>query len=103
MDMLDWTKLNPTVNKSETKKLFFSLYLFKAVVYAAGGRAIKSQASIDDYIDHRLAVCNNNRIGRYSRHLLENANRDQLRLYRNLIYSDKSISMRIEEPKIHIY
>ena len=58
MDMLDWTKLNPTVNKSETKKLFFSLYLFKAVVYAAGGRAIKSQASIDEYIDHRLAVCN---------------------------------------------
>lgn len=111
MAMLDWTKLNPTVKQIETKKLFFGLYLNKAVVYAPGGRFIKNgdKSSVQEQLDSAIALwskwISNNHVYQVTRlNQLKECSVPQLEFYKSLIDKNNlSTTIRIEEPNISIY
>jgi hypothetical protein len=112
--MLDWNKLNPTVNLIEVKKLFYGKYLFKIKFYCPGSRTVyaKDFASILEQIELRKKQQERNYnwggswLALHDSVKLENhCKPDQLEFFRllNLDKKNKNIFLRIEEPDITVY
>lgn len=111
--MLSWTNLNPTVKEVDTKKKFFGIYLYKAIVHAPGCRVIsaaKDSESAHELLQTRIELLRNQKYfgGGYASsratYLEIHAKADQLQYYIDLKkkYSDE-IKIRLEEPSITIY
>jgi hypothetical protein len=110
--MLDWNKLNPTVNLIEVKKLFYGKYLFKIKCYCPGSRTVyaKDFNSMLEQIEIRKKERNYNWGGSWyslqdSSTLEKHCKPDQLEFFRllNLDKKNKNIQLRIEEPDISLY
>lgn len=115
MAMLSWTKLNPTVKIHSTKKKFFNIYLYKAVVYAPACRVIldkkdkDANSLIQKRIEFLLASKSYNYGGSWFRtHSLDrirnDANAEQLQFFiDNFDVLKENCKLRFEEPYISIY
>jgi len=115
MAMLYWTKLNPTVKIVDTKKKFFNNYLYKAVVYAPGGRIIlnKNETDANLLLAKRLQFLTETKSYNYggswfrsssAENLQKEAKSDQLQFYIDNKEKFKNlIKIRIEEPNISLY
>ena len=117
MATLSWTNLNPTVKIVDTKKKFFSRYLYKIVLYVPGCRLVTttSDISMQNQLDRRLQMlaAGNFRYlagtrptwGSYSRiSVLRGASTEQLEYFKDIIQSyDGQIKVRIEEPNLTLY
>lgn len=117
MDISFWTKSNPTVKIFNTRKKFFNRYLYKVVTYVPYGRAIfiPDDQSCSNWLAlrrHQLLKNGTSFFWPSSTGLhirkreLDEADSDQLELYRNLrktIKTGTEFKMRVESPYISIY
>jgi hypothetical protein len=115
MDILSWTKLNPTVKQVDTKKKFFNKYLYKAVVNAPGCRIINDNKAqdfgINSLLEKRIEILQYQKQTTYSRYwvsraeyLITHAQVDQLSYWLDIKTNLKdSIKIRIEEPYLTVY
>lgn len=113
MDMLSWTKLNPTCKVKDTKKIFYSRYLYKAVLYVPMGQIVRDDNDDSMIIEAQIAARKSNfiRFGNpgtwaYSnrRKQYEHARVDQLMYWKqNFVKHKDQLRYRIEEPLIQLY
>ena len=115
MDILSWTRLNPTVKQVNTKKKFFNEYLYKAVVRVPGCRVILDKQAtsvgvarlLEQRIEKLLEYTKSSNYSYYARradHLIRNAQVEQIEYWLNVKNSvTDSVKIRIEEPILSIY
>lgn len=106
-----WTDVNPNIVQVDTKKKFFSGYLYKLVVRAPGGRLInsKSGANLDELLANRIQTLKS----RYTAHwwrqneikvLESECFTRQLKYYHEIKQTYKGrVKARVEEPTISLY
>jgi len=103
-----WTLCNPNIRVETTTKKFFGKFLYKLVVYVAGGRSIDSRRGIEESINHRRSQQHLHTGSWWWQHRnpnLEKANIDLLKKVKELKDNRKNLNIlvRIEEPHIQIY
>lgn len=103
-----WTLCNPNIRVETTTKKFFGKFLYKLVIYVAGGRSIDSRRGIEESINHRRSQQHLHTGSWWWQHRnpnLEKANIDLLKKVKELKDNRKNLNIlvRIEEPHIQIY
>ena len=105
--MLSWSKLNPDIKITDTKKKFFNQYLYKAVINAPMCRLILSNHdNLAKEYQRRFELSRHyNHGGSWKRkNTSTRANISELVYYQNLrLKNIDELKFRIEEPYLSIY
>lgn len=113
MDILYWINLNHKIKIYNTKKMYFSQYVYRLEIFCPGGRFIyENQRSIRDLIKQNQTVGlplyqirnykNFNWYSDQSKKSIHDAVESQLETVKKLLLSP-SIKIRVEEPKVQVY
>lgn len=113
MDMLSWTKLNPTCKLKDTRKIFYSQYLYKAVLYVPMGQILRNKPHDSLGVEALIAARKSNffRVSKpgtwsyYNRKdQYQNVSVDQLVYWKDCLHDNKdTVKYRIEEPWLQLY